>query len=169
MHPCQINLSPSCCLKPWNFDPSIITAACSFFIVILSPGGVPSPSHGVSCSIRRNRLEYRETEGESAVASTDQTENPHEKNARVKKKSSSSRTDEQPPAKGQKDSAQNPKKVGGKGRVELENVVAPNGEPELKAKDDKPSDMSKRQMKGPSYEKNKYSDQCTAFILNLDL
>ena len=114
-------------------------------------------------------MEYRETEGESAVASTDQTENPHEKNARVKKKSSSSRTDEQPPAKRQKDSAQNPKKVGGKGRVELENVVAPNGEPELKAKDDKPSDMSKRQMEGPSYEKNNYSDQCTAFILNLDL
>ena len=29
--------------------------------------------------------------------------------------------------------------------------------------------MNKRQMKGPSHEKNKYLDQCTAFISNLDL
>ncbi|RVW44391.1 hypothetical protein CK203_071078 [Vitis vinifera] len=76
----------------------------------------------------------------------------HKKNAREKRKSSSSRTDEQPPAKWQKDTAQNPKN--GKGRIELENIVASNEEQELKAKDDKPDDTNKRQMKGPSHEKN---------------
>ncbi|RVW79883.1 hypothetical protein CK203_041422 [Vitis vinifera] len=44
----------------------------------------------------------------------------------------------------QKDSAQNPKKVDGKGRVELENTVASNEEQELKAKDDKPDDMNSK-------------------------
>ena len=103
-------------------------------------------------------MEYHENEGDSIAASTDQIENPHEKNTREKRKSSSSRTDEQPPAKRQKDTAQNPKKVDGKGRVELENIVASNQEQELKAKDDKPDGMNKRQMKGPSHEKNKYSN-----------
>ncbi|XP_019078492.1 uncharacterized protein LOC109123390 [Vitis vinifera] len=93
-----------------------------------SPAGFHSCSrgHGISCSIRRSILEYYENERESAVASTDQIENPHEKNACEKRKSSSSRTDEQPSTKRQKDSAQNPKKVDGKGRVELENIVASN-------------------------------------------
>ncbi|KAJ9687748.1 hypothetical protein PVL29_016282 [Vitis rotundifolia] len=112
---------------------------------------------------------FKLQESKSTAASTDQIENPHKKNAREKRKSSSSRTDEQPPAKRQKDTAQNPKKVDGKGRIELENIVASNEEQELKAKDDKPDDMNKRQMKGPSHEKNKYLDQCTAFISNLDL
>ncbi|RVX05873.1 hypothetical protein CK203_023865 [Vitis vinifera] len=53
----------------------------------------------------------------------------------------------------EKDTAQNPKKVDGKGRIELENVVASNEEQELKARDDKPDDMNKRQMKGPSHER----------------
>ncbi|RVW28301.1 hypothetical protein CK203_099935 [Vitis vinifera] len=53
-----------------------------------------SGGHGISCSIHRSRLEYHENEGESVVAPTDQIENPHEKNAREKRKPSSSRNDE---------------------------------------------------------------------------
>ncbi|WJZ98797.1 hypothetical protein VitviT2T_017301 [Vitis vinifera] len=161
MHLRQVNLPSNCSLKPWNFQ--LIQHNCHvfLFIMIISPDDVlspgPSPAgfhscsrgHGISCSIRRSILEYYENERESAVASTDQIENPHEKNACEKRKSSSSRTDEQPSTKRQKDSAQNPKKVDGKGRVELENIVASNEEQELKAKDD----MNKRQMKGPNYKK----------------
>ncbi|RVW32498.1 hypothetical protein CK203_081300 [Vitis vinifera] len=59
------------------------------------PAGFHSRSrgHGVSCSIRGSILEYHENEGESAAASTDQIESPHEENAREKRKSGSSKTD----------------------------------------------------------------------------
>ncbi|RVW18272.1 hypothetical protein CK203_114408 [Vitis vinifera] len=60
-----------------------------------SPAGFHSCSRGrgVSCSICGSRLECHENEGESAAASTDQIESPHEENAREKRKSSSSKTD----------------------------------------------------------------------------
>ena len=48
---------------------------------------------GVIYSIRGIILECHENEGESAAASTDQIESPHEENAREKRKSSSSKTD----------------------------------------------------------------------------
>ncbi|WJZ93804.1 hypothetical protein VitviT2T_012713 [Vitis vinifera] len=59
------------------------------------PAGFHSRSRGrgVRCSIRGSRLEGHENEGESAAASTDQIESPHEENAREKRKSSSSKTD----------------------------------------------------------------------------
>ena len=56
---------------------------------------------------------FKLQESKSIAASTDQIENPHKKNALEKRKSSSTRTDEQTPAKWQKDTAQNPKKVVG--------------------------------------------------------
>ena len=59
------------------------------------PAGFHSRSRGrgVRCSIRGSRLDGHENEGESAAASTDQIESPHEENAPEKRKSSSSKTD----------------------------------------------------------------------------
>ncbi|RVW32632.1 Cysteine protease RD19A [Vitis vinifera] len=59
------------------------------------PAGFHSRSRGrgFRCSIRGSKLEGHENEGESAAASTDQIESPHEENAREKRKSSSSKTD----------------------------------------------------------------------------
>ncbi|RVW75623.1 Transportin-1 [Vitis vinifera] len=82
-------LPPNCSLKLWNFQ--LIQRNCRVFlyIMIIPPDGVLSPSpagfhscsrgHGISCSIHRSRLKYHENEEESAVASTDQIENPMRK------------------------------------------------------------------------------------------
>ncbi|RVW25121.1 hypothetical protein CK203_117006 [Vitis vinifera] len=90
----QVNLLPNCSLKPWNFQ--LIQHICHVRPPLgPSPAGFHSCSRGrgVSCSICGSRLECHENEGESAAASTDQIESPHEENAREKRKSSSSKTD----------------------------------------------------------------------------
>ncbi|KAM3762796.1 hypothetical protein ACB098_01G372800 [Castanea mollissima] len=110
--------------------------------------------------------------------STDERENPSKKKAREKRRPGSDLTQEQSPAKRQKDAAQNPKKAYGKDKAHEPNLVETNEVEEMNAKTDKENgrneqmkdNYGKQQMKDSTPGKTKvYKDQCTAFVSNINL
>ncbi|XP_024170815.1 squamous cell carcinoma antigen recognized by T-cells 3 isoform X3 [Rosa chinensis] len=113
---------------------------------------------------RLQELQLLRSKQESKL--TEERENSLKKNVREKRKQASDVSDEQPPAKRQKDATQKQKKVHGKD-YEVQNKAEQNEGKEMKAKGAK--DVQ-NEMKEPVLEKTKvYADQCTAFVSNLSL
>ena len=91
------------------------------------------------------------------------------KNAREKRKPISDLTDQQSPAKRQKDTTQNLKKVHEKDKVQVQDLIEQNKMDEI-TRVEKPDIKIDIQRKEAVPEKGKvYTDQCTAFISNLNL
>ncbi|KAJ7967924.1 squamous cell carcinoma antigen recognized by T-cells 3-like [Quillaja saponaria] len=86
---------------------------------------------------------------------------------REKRKPGSDITDEKSAAKRQKEAAQNPKKVQGKDKVQLQNSSEPMKVEENHAKVNKTDNTTEKQ--STSDKTRAYSDQCTAFMSNLNL
>ncbi|KAF3439308.1 hypothetical protein FNV43_RR17584 [Rhamnella rubrinervis] len=91
------------------------------------------------------------------------------KNAREKRKPVSDISDQQSPAKRQKDTSQNLKKVHEKDKGQVEDLIEQNKMDEI-TQVDKPDIKNDIQRKEAVPEKGKvFTDQCTAFISNLNL
>lgn len=106
-------------------------------------------------------------ESKSVIEATDKREKTSQKTAREKRKSGSSAIDEQSPAKRQKNTSQYQKKLHEKENTQGKNVAEANDGEGKKGKVDKP--VNEQQMKDTGPGKTRlYTDQCTAFISNLD-
>lgn len=91
------------------------------------------------------------------------------KNAREKRKPVSDITDQQSPAKRQKDASQNRQKVHDKEKVPVQNLIEQTKMAE-KIQEDKPDIKNDIHRKDAISEKGKaYTDQCTAFLSNLNI
>ncbi|GLT41344.1 hypothetical protein SLA2020_154160 [Shorea laevis] len=109
-----------------------------------------------------------EQESISLTGTTDQREHSFKKTAREKRKSGSKATDEQSPAKRQKNDPRDPKKLNQNSNSQEQNKTEINEGDETKDKVDEPE--NEKLVKDPSAAENKvYTDQYTAFISNLNL
>ncbi|KAK9286933.1 hypothetical protein L1049_015341 [Liquidambar formosana] len=107
-------------------------------------------------------------ESKGVAGSTDQKQNPNKKISREKRKPDSKATDEQPPAKRQKDRAQDLKKAYGKDKAQAQKSVESNKVEDIKAKVEIGESTTEQEIKDSTPKKTKpYTDQCTAFISNL--
>lgn len=89
------------------------------------------------------------------------------KNAREKRKSVSDITDGQSPAKRQKDATQNQKQVHGKDKAQVQNLTE-KGKMVERTQVDKPDIKNDIQKEAVPEKAKVYTDQCTAFISNLN-
>ncbi|XVF26386.1 hypothetical protein REPUB_Repub14bG0011500 [Reevesia pubescens] len=108
-------------------------------------------------------------ESKSFTEAADQIEQTLKKTAREKRKSGSSAIDEQSPAERQKNASQNRKKLHEKEYSQGLSLAEANDEEEKKGKFEK--QVNEQQMKGinPSKKTRSYTDQCTAFVSNLNI
>ncbi|GKV31604.1 hypothetical protein SLEP1_g40281 [Rubroshorea leprosula] len=122
----------------------------------------------VSPRLEQLKLFRLQQESISLTATADQREHSFKKTAREKRKSGSNATDEQSPAKRQKNDPRDPKKLNQNSNSQEQNKTEINEGDETKDKVDQPE--NEKQIKDSSAAKNKvYTDQCTAFISNLPL
>ena len=92
------------------------------------------------------------------------------KNNREKRKQISDITDEQSPAKRQKDTVQNLNKMHEKDKSQVPNLVEINKMEETKVLVEETNVRKEEEAKDSNMEKARvYTDQCTAFISNLNL
>ncbi|KAJ9174854.1 hypothetical protein P3X46_013455 [Hevea brasiliensis] len=114
---------------------------------------------------------YRmQQESKAFAASTEQKDNPIKKNVREKRKGGPESTDEQSPAKRQKPTAQTQKKGYEKNKDQAQNPAEVTEEKEVKASVEKADSILEKQQKDSDTGRNKvYTDQCTAFISNINL
>ena len=92
---------------------------------------------------------------------------PVKKITREKRKGGSNTNDEQSPAKRQKQMGQTAEEEHGMGR-NAQKVPEPNEAKEVKTKVEKADSTPGRQSKESDSRKPKYTDQCTAFLSNLN-
>lgn len=98
----------------------------------------------------------------------DESENLVKQSDHGKRKLGGEASNVESPAKRRKDVVHETKKVDGKGKGQSQNLDDQTGDSKARVK--KSNDASDQQMKDSVQEKGKvYSDQCTAFISNLNL
>ncbi|KAK6263531.1 hypothetical protein SCA6_018965 [Theobroma cacao] len=121
----------------------------------------------VTPRLKELQLFRLQQESKSVIEATDKREKTSQKTAREKRKSGSSAIDEQSPAKRQKNTSQYQKKLHERENTQGKNVAEANDGEGKKGKVDKP--VNEQQMKDTGPGKTRlYTDQCTAFISNLD-
>ncbi|KAJ9159110.1 hypothetical protein P3X46_024637 [Hevea brasiliensis] len=109
-------------------------------------------------------------ESKAFAASTDEKEDPIKKNVREKRKEGLESTDEQSPAKWQKQTTQSQKKGCEKNKDQAQILAEVTEKEEVKAKVEKTDSIHEKQLQDSYTGRNKvYTDQCTAFISNLNL
>lgn len=102
--------------------------------------------------------------------SAEERENISKKNVQEKRKPVSDITDEQSPAKKQKDAGENRKKVHEKDKALLKNVDEKDNREEIKTQVEELDIKKEERTKDSIPEKARvFTDQCTAFISNLHL
>ncbi|XVF23161.1 hypothetical protein REPUB_Repub13aG0013400 [Reevesia pubescens] len=106
-------------------------------------------------------------ESKSFTEAADQREQTLKKTAHDKRKSGSSAIDEQSPAKRQKNTYPNQKKLHTKENTQGLNIAEANDREEKKGNIEK--QVNVQRMKGTNPSKTRYTDQCTVFVSNLDI
>ncbi|XVF26447.1 hypothetical protein REPUB_Repub14bG0017600 [Reevesia pubescens] len=106
-------------------------------------------------------------ESKSFTEAADQIELTLKKTAHDKRKSGSSAIDEQSPAKRQKNTYPNQKKLHTKENTQGLNIAEANDRVEKKGNIEK--QVNVQRMKGTNPSKTRYTDQCTVFVSNLDI
>lgn len=92
------------------------------------------------------------------------------KSGREKRKPGSNISDEQSPAKRQKNNAKSVTKENEKGKSKMQNLAEGNGAEEPDSTAEKPEHANELQKKDSVPGKSKgYTDECTAFISNINL